>query len=144
LQSDLTLRVDVKMTISFDKAFGIHEQALSLRTMRSQVLASNIANANTPGYKARDFDFHKALKVATSQQTSGLKTSHQDHFAGSSGPMGVQLNYIEPFQAGTGDGNTVDLPSQQVAFAQNALEYQMSLRFLDGKIKSLRKAIKGE
>lgn len=133
------------MAINFDKAFGIHEQALTLRSLRSQVIASNIANANTPGYKARDFDFHKALKIATSQQASGLKTTHRAHYSGSSAATGgVELQYLEPFQAGTGDDNTVDLPSQQVAFAQNALEYQMSLRFLDGKIKSLRKAIKGE
>lgn len=134
------------MTINFDRAFGVHEKALLLRTKRSEVLASNIANANTPGYKARDFDFHKALKVATHQQTSGLQRTHSSHLggAGSSSELPVQLQYIRPFQADTGDGNTVDLPSQQTAFAQNAMEYQMSLRFLDGKIKGLLSAIKGE
>ena len=56
----------------------------------------------------------------------------------------VDMKYIMPFQTGTGDGNTVDLPSQQVAFSENAMEYQMSLRFLDGKIKGLLSALKGE
>ena len=126
------------MAINFDKAFGIHEKALELRTVRSQILASNIANANTPGYKARDFDFQKALKAATFEQAAGLRRTHESHFSGHSGPAGVDMSYVVPFQTGTGDGNSVDMPSQQMAFAQNALEYQMSLRFLDGKIKGQR------
>ena len=132
------------MAINFDKAFGIHEKALELRTLRSQVLASNIANANTPGFKAQDFDFKKALEAAANNQAMGLSRTHSDHFSGRSNSMGVDMGYLIPFQNGTGDDNTVDLPSQQVAFAQNALEYQMSLRFLDSKIKGLRKALKGE
>ena len=132
------------MAISFDKAFGPHEQALLLRAQRTEVLASNIANVNTPGYKARDFNFHDALKVATGQQSSGISRTHSSHFSTTSAGGPVRLDYITPFQTGTGDGNTVDLPSQQVAFAENALEYQMSLRFLDGKIKGLLSAIKGE
>jgi len=132
------------MTISFDSVFGPHEKALLLRTKRSEILASNIANANTPGYKARDFDFQKALKLATNQQAGHLETTHRSHLSGVSNGLPVQLQYITPFQTGTGDGNTVDLPSQQTAFAENAMEYQMSLRFLDGKIKGLLTALKGE
>lgn len=123
------------MAIDFNTAFGPHENALLLRAKRSEVLASNIANANTPGYKAQDFDFQKALKLATHKQNR-LSTSKPD--------LNVELKYIVPFQVGTGDGNTVDLPSQQTAFAENAMEYQMSLRFLDGKIKGLLSAKKGE
>ncbi len=123
------------MAIDFNTAFGLHENALKLRAKRSEVLASNIANANTPGYKARDFDFHQALKLATHQQNR-LSNAKPD--------LDIQLKYITPFQTGTGDGNTVDLPSQQTAFAENAMEYQMSLRFLSGKIKGLLTAIKGE
>lgn len=132
------------MAISFTSAFGLHEQALLLKASRSEVLASNIANANTPGFKARDFDFHKALKLATNQQMSGLQRTHSSHFSGSHSEIGVKLQYITPFQTGTGDGNSVDLPSQQVAFAKNAMEYQMSLRFLSGRIKGMLSAIKGE
>ena len=132
------------MTINFNNAFGVHEQALHLRAARSEVLASNIANANTPGYKARDFDFHSALKVATHQQMGGIEQTNRMHISGLNSDLPVQMQYISPFQTGTGDGNTVDLPSQQIAFAENAMEYQMSLRFLDGKIKSLLSAIKGE
>ncbi|PCJ50646.1 MAG: flagellar basal body rod protein FlgB [Gammaproteobacteria bacterium] len=132
------------MAMSFNSILGLNENALLLRAKRAEILASNIANANTPGFKARDFDFHKALKVATSQQTSGLSRTHQSHFSGVDSNLPVRLQYINPFQAGTGDGNSVDLPSQQVAFAENAMEYQMSLRFLNGKIKGLLSAIKGE
>ena len=132
------------MAISFNSVFGPHEKALLLRTKRSEVLASNIANANTPGYKARDFDFHKALKMATAEQASGLTRTHQSHLSSMDSSAPVDMQYITPFQAGTGDGNTVDLPSQQVSFSENAMEYQMSLRFLDGKIKGLLSALKGE
>ena len=132
------------MAINFNNAFGPHAKALELRATRSEVLASNIANANTPGYKARDFDFHKALKLATHEQSGGIERTHQMHFSGTNSDLPVQLQYITPFQTGTGDGNSVDLPSQQTAFAENAMEYQMSLRFLDGKIKGLLSAIRGE
>lgn len=132
------------MAMSFNSILGLNENALLLRAKRAEVLASNIANANTPGYKARDFDFHKALKVATSQQAIGISRTHQAHFSGVDSTLPVQLQYITPFQAGTGDGNSVDLPSQQVAYAENAMEYQMSLRFLNGKIKGLLAAIRGE
>lgn len=134
------------MAISIDKVMQYHETALLLRSKRSEVLASNIANANTPGYKARDFDFNKALKMAQTQQTSSIRTTHPAHYTGTAANSGlpVSLQYIQPFQTGTGDGNTVDLPSQQTAFAQNALEYQMSMRFLNSKIKGLMTALKGE
>jgi len=132
------------MTISFDSAFGPHAKALELRAKRSEVLASNIANANTPGFKARDFDFHKALKLATSQQSGNIERTHPEHLSSDSGGVPVKMDYITPFQTGTGDGNTVDLPSQQVAFSENSMEYLMSLRFLNGKIKGLLSAIKGE
>ena len=120
-----------------------HETALLLRSKRSEVLASNIANANTPGYKAKDFDFSRALQEAQSSQQSSMVKTHQNHF-GPSGVSDVSMKYIVPFQTGTGDGNSVDLPSQQTAFAQNALEYQMSMRFLNSKIKGMLSALKGE
>ena len=104
---------------------------------------NNIANANTPGYKAKDFDFSRALQEAQSSQQSSMVKTHQNHF-GPSSVSDVSMKYIVPFQTGTGDGNSVDLPSQQTAFAQNALEYQMSMRFLNSKIKGMLSALKGE
>ena len=132
------------MAISIDKVTQYHETALLLRSKRSEIIASNIANANTPGYKARDIDFKEAMRVATSQQSSGLRTTHSAHYSSTGGLPEAKLQYVQPFQVGTGDGNTVDLPSQQTAFGQNALEYQMSLRFLNSKFKGMMTALKGE
>jgi len=132
------------MSISINQVTQYHETALLLRSKRSEIIASNIANANTPGYKARDIDFKEAMRIASSQQSSGLKTTHSSHFSSSDGTTPGTLKYVQPFQTGTGDGNTVDLPSQQVAFGQNALEYQMSLRFLSSKFKGMMTALKGE
>ena len=132
------------MAISIDKVIQYHETAVLLRSKRSEILASNIANANTPGYKARDIDFKEAMRIASTQQSSGLKTTHSAHYSTGQGTVPANLKYVQPFQTGTGDGNTVDLPSQQAAFGQNALEYQMSLRFLSSKFKGMMTALKGE
>ena len=132
------------MAISIDKVMQYHETALLLRSKRSEVLASNIANANTPGYKAQDFDFSRALQQAQSSQQSSMIKTHPNHYGASSNSVDVSMQYIVPFQTGTGDGNTVDLPSMQTEFAKNAMEYQMSMRFLNSKIKGMMTALKGE
>ena len=132
------------MAISIDKVMQYHETALLLRSKRSEVLASNIANANTPGYKAQDFDFSRALQQAQSTQKSSMIKTHPNHYGASSNSVDVSMQYIVPFQTGTGDGNTVDLPSMQAEFAKNAMEYQMSMRFLNSKIKGMMTALKGE
>ena len=132
------------MAISIDKVMQYHETALLLRSKRTEVLAANIANANTPGYKAKDFDFSRALQEAQSSQKSSMMKTHPDHYGSSANSVDVSMQYIIPFQTGTGDGNTVDLPSQQTAFAQNAMEYQMSMHFLNRKIKGMITALKGE
>lgn len=127
-----------------DKAFGIHEQALKLRAERSEVIASNLANAETPGYKSRDFDFHAVLKNEVQvRQPVHLSATNQKHIQGqgSVGP-GFEMQYRIPHQASL-DGNTVEAESEQVEFGSNALSYQASLRFLDGRIKGLLTAIKG-
>jgi 5-methylthioadenosine/S-adenosylhomocysteine deaminase len=107
--------------------------------MRTAALLAKSVSGNPGALNA-----HQALKMATSEQTSGLTRTHQSHLSSMDSGIPVDMKYIVPFQSGTGDGNTVDLPSQQVAFSQNAMEYQMSLRFLDGKIKGLLSALKGE
>lgn len=109
-----------------DPLFGIHAAALSVRAQRMSVLASNIANAATPNYKARDIDFRSALSLAD---------------AGS--PTGSALRYRVPVQPSL-DGNTVELASEQTAFAENALAYRTSLSFLQGRIGTLTRALKGE
>lgn len=106
--------------------FGIHGTALSLRAQRMSMLASNIANASTPGYKARDLDFGAALRQAE---------------AGSSTDSAIQ--YRVPLQPSL-DGNTVELATEQTAFAENAVAYRTTLAFLNGRIATISRALKGE
>lgn len=128
------------MSISFDKAFGIHQHTLGIRAQRAEVLASNIANADTPNYKARDIDFKAALANAKSRQS--VATTHEKHFD-LSGKMPNEVKFRVPNQPDTGDGNTVDVQQERNMYLQNALEYQASLQFLNKKMKGLMTAIKG-
>ncbi len=133
------------MSIEFDKAFGIHEEAVALRAYRSTVLASNLANSDTPHYKARDFDFRNVLAGVVDDRNAATMTgTHARHLAtGGAGMADVTLLYRVPHQDSM-DGNTVDAHIEQSHFMNNALRYQASLRFLDGKIKGLLKAIRGD
>ncbi len=133
------------MGIGFDKAFGIHEDAVAVRAYRSTVLASNLANADTPHYKARDFDFRGALANAMNgRQAPAMTSTHARHLAtGALGMGDVEMMYRVPHQDSM-DGNTVDPHIEQANFMNNALRYQASLRFLDGKIKGLLSAIRGD
>jgi flagellar basal-body rod protein FlgB len=131
------------MAISFDKAFGIHQYTLSVRAKRAEVLSSNIANADTPGFKARDIDFSQALQSAQSQKGFGLATTSERHIALQMDAPGT-TQYRNPLQPDTGDGNTVDVQQERSEFLRNSLEYQASLEFMNGKISGLLKALKGE
>lgn len=131
------------MALSFDKAFGVHQYTLGVRARRAEVLAGNIANADTPGYKAKDVDFSQALKDAQSGQGFGLSATNERHFALNLGNSG-DVKYRNPLQPDTGDGNTVDLQQERKDFMQNSLEYQTSLEFMNSKISGLLKALKGE
>ena len=132
------------MSISFDKAFGIHEAALNLKAQRAEVIANNLANADTPNFKARDIDFSKALEQARNSQTSGLSRTHKSHIDSRIGTEIPGLSYRIPFQPDTGDGNSVEAQIEQTKFAENAMQYQASLTFLNSRIKGLLGAIKGE
>jgi len=114
-----------------DSLFGIHGAALEVRGQRMGVLASNIANASTPGFKARDIDFQEALASAT-----GPGGYSQAGFDGA-------LKYRVPTQPSL-DGNTVDLSQEQTAFAENAVQYQTTLSFLNGRIGQITRALRGE
>lgn len=114
-----------------DKLFGVHGKALELRSQRLNLLASNIANASTPGYKARDLDFDTALRQATDAGDSAAKAAQ--------GAMGYRI----PLQPSL-DGNTVELSTEQTLFAENAVKYRTTLSFLEGRINTLTRALKGE
>ncbi len=123
-------------------ALAHHEQALSFRAHRNEVLASNIANADTPNYKARELDFGDVLKNARSDSISMKRTSDLHQQAWSTARHGGRLMYRVPTLP-TLDGNTVESDVEQAAFAENALQYRASLAFLDGQLRTLRFAIKG-
>ena len=130
------------MPITFDSALGNHDKALLVRTRRAELLASNIANSDTPGYKARDIDFKTAL-ANVQQPGQGLTLTHRNHIQSSSLLAGTEVMYRIPSQSAL-DGNTVDAQLEKSAFAENALRYQASLAFLDMKFKGLKAALKGE
>jgi flagellar basal-body rod protein FlgB len=115
-----------------DKIFGIHGAALEVRSQRMGVLASNIANAATPGFKARDIDFAAALRSRLEGAALGV-----------GGGEGAGLVYRRPTMQSL-DGNTVELAREQIAFAENAVAYSATLSFLQGKVSTITRAIKGE
>lgn len=125
----------------FQGAIGTYAQALTTYGSRAEIIASNIANADTPGYKARDIDFRAVL--AGVEQQGHLQGSHARHFGAGGGTAQTDPLYRQPYQPAL-DGNTVETHVEQVAFAENAMRYQASLSFLGGSVKSLLLAIKGE
>ncbi len=127
----------------FDDVLGVHAQALQLKARRAEVLAANIANADTPGYKARDFDFRQILQQEQSSSVR-MRATRPGHIQPDAGLVPEsQLAYRIPSQPSL-DGNTVDSQLEHAAYAENALEYQASLRFLNGDIKRLMSAIRGQ
>lgn len=124
--------------------FGLNEQSLQLRNSRLELLSQNIANAATPNYRARDIDFAAAMKRAGSQMN--LAATQQSHLRLS--PMqanlaGGAIVYRVPLNPSV-DNNTVEMGVEQAKFGRAAAEYQASLQFLENRISSLRKAIRGD
>lgn len=126
--------------------FGIHTQALDLWQRRADVLANNLANADTPGYLARDIDFRKALSAAGSGEGSlPLRAPTPGQIGDgpkNAGPGSAMLEYRVPTQPSM-DGNTVDAQVEQADFAANTVHYQASLSFITAQIHMLRTAITG-
>ncbi len=125
-------------------------QSLTLRSQRQRLIASNIANADTPGYVARDFDFAQALREATASLPhlksagQGLARSSAGHI-GSAAVAGGQpaLTYATPSQTNL-DRNTVDMDRERAAFADNSVKYEATLRFINGHVRTMLDAIKGQ
>lgn len=134
------------MKIGFDAALGPHAEALQLRGQRTEVLARNIAHADTPGYLARDIDFRAELskRLSEASEGSGLRTTHGRHLSSQGlAPDTVTLKYRSPLMASF-DGNTVNTQTEQAAFAENNMQFQAALQFVNSKFKGLLGAIKGE
>ena len=123
-----------------------HGQALALRSERQRLIVSNIANADTPGYVARDVDFAQALKEATGNLNSAgtMATSQAGHLAGASGiGSEAKLVYAMPSQTNL-DRNTVDMDRERANFTDNSVKYEATLRFINGNVKTMLSAITGQ
>ena len=132
-----------------ESIFGLHERALMVRNERQQVLANNLANADTPNYKARDLDWRKELSAASedlqrSPYKPDLEKTNSRHIEGFADfTTDDYLKYRMPTQAAL-DGNTVEAHIEKAQFMENAMQYQASLEFINGKITGIRGALRGE
>src|ERR1700733_13911781 len=160
------------MALNLDSYLGVHAQALTLEAQRTELLAANLANADTPNYKARDIDFKAALAAAGGDAGSGsgaaaaaagrgagttppaasgsvaVTTTNAAHIGGqdsglTDAALGANLKYRVPM-APSLDGNTVDTQLEQAAFAENSVRYQATLTFLNARLKELMTAIVGQ
>ena len=148
------------MALNLDSYLGVHAQALTLEAQRTELLAANLANADTPNYKARDIDFKAALAAAGGDAGSGsgaaaaasgsvaVTTTNAAHLGGqdsglTDAALGANLKYRVPM-APSLDGNTVDTQLEQAAFAENSVRYQGTLTFLNARLKELMTAIVGQ
>ncbi|HOY00465.1 MAG TPA: flagellar basal body rod protein FlgB, partial [Zoogloea sp.] len=133
------------MSSRLDEAMRFHQTALNTRAYRQQVIASNIANADTPNYKARDVDFREALKGALAGKSGSLAlstTSARHLAAAGASPLEANLKFRND-QQGAVDGNTVNMDVERSAFAENAVQYQASVTFINGLITGMQRAIQG-
>jgi len=137
------------MFINFDKVLGVQQTALQLYGQRSKILASNIVNADTPNFKARDIDFRSTLARAADGLDKGsltvsLESSETGHISDHSN-LGFteELLYRVPLQPSL-DGNTVDSQTEIAAYTENSIRYQASLRFISGRFKGMISAFRGE
>jgi flagellar basal-body rod protein FlgB len=146
------------MALNLDSYLGVHAQALTLEAQRTELLAANLANADTPNYKARDIDFKAALAAAGGNGASGssatgstlaMSSTNGAHL-GAAGTdsanataIDANLKYRVPMAPAL-DGNTVDTQLEQAAFAENSVRYQATLTFLNARLKELMTAIVGQ
>ena len=142
--------VGARMIDKLGAALNFQQDVLNLRQQRHEVLASNVANADTPNYKARDFDFSQELSRVMERGRAGqaglsLSTTSSGHIAGqaASGRQVHDLMYRVPAQASL-DGNTVDMDRERAEFADNAVRYQASLTMLNSRIQGLKSAMQSE
>ena len=135
------------MKTLFDRSIQFHQTALNLQAHRQQLIASNIANADTPNYKARDVDFRSALQGALNTARGGgvaLATTRPGHIDGGSAPPLESLTGYRPELQSAVDGNTVNMDVERANFAENALHYEASVTFINGMLRSMNTAITGQ
>ena len=134
------------MKTLFERSIQFHQTALNLQAHRQQLIASNIANADTPNYKAKDVDFRAALQGALKGSTAAvpLVTTQSGHIAGGGAPTLEGLTGYRAELQSAVDGNTVNMDIERAAFAENALHYEASVTFINGMLRSMNTAITGQ
>lgn len=131
-------------SINFNNALGIHASALQVRAKRAEVLANNLANSDTPGFKARDMNFQAILAgEASNPKSVSVARTHAGHLAGRGGQGEAALLYRTPTQPSI-DGNTVDAQIEQAIYTKNSMDYNATFEFLNSKITGVRSALRGE
>ncbi|HEB55635.1 MAG TPA: flagellar basal body rod protein FlgB [Gammaproteobacteria bacterium] len=136
------------MPMNFDSILGPHEKALNMQAYRARIIGANLANADTPGYKARDIDFKSALSTAEStaesaSQVQPLTRTNAMHIEPDGTVFGAELLYRQPLQPAL-DGNTVEPQVEMAEFTENAMRYLTSLRIVNGRFNKMLTAIRGE
>lgn len=134
------------MKTQLDNALQFHQNALNVQARRQQLLASNIANADTPNYKARDIDFASALKGALGGKIGPLAlagTSPRHLSGGGADALAAQVGYRQTFQSSV-DGNTVNMDVERAAFAENSIHYEASVTFINSLLRGMQTAISGQ
>ena len=132
------------MRFGFDNILGMNERSLNVRVKRNELIANNLANADTPNFKARDLDFKEVLKTSSDNlSTASLVKTNSKHLSVSTSDFDPLMKYRVPSQPSL-DGNTVDENLEKAAFAENAVRYQATIHFLDKKFKGIVNAFRGE
>jgi flagellar basal-body rod protein FlgB len=132
---------EIRMIPQLGKALDFQAQALLLRAERQKLIASNLANADTPGYVARDFNFAQALREATASTAQANTTTGIQRPASGLQPSTVALRYATSAQTNL-DGSSVDMDRERASFAENTVKYEATLRFINGQFNSLNEAMK--
>lgn len=143
------------MLNKLDAAFSFHENALRIRSQRQELIASNIANADTPNYKARDIDFKSMMQQALSSTpenaanvSNGMQKTAPSHLSGSTASnnlfAGPNEPMFRPINQGSVDGNSVDMDVERNQFVDNGIRYEASLTMINGQIKKMLSAIQGQ
>lgn len=131
------------MKTLFDRQIQFHQTALNLQAHRQQLIASNIANADTPHYKARDIDFKASLQGAMGGQLGLVRTAAGHLSAGNGAPAGASLKYRGETQSSV-DGNTVDMDVERAAFAENAVQYEAGITFINQLLRQVQSALQSQ
>ncbi|MDA9006819.1 flagellar basal body rod protein FlgB [Litoricola sp.] len=139
LSTQASRALGVKMKL-LENPFGIHEQALPLRNQRLELISSNIANADTPHFKARDVDFKKVLSGVN---PSPMASTHHRHFGTGEVESPNAILYRIPYNTAV-DGNTVEMDVEQAKYGEAASQYQATLQFLENRISGIRKSLRGD